>query len=360
MARPYQRKDRDGFWIRWKDGRGRWRSRRGGDTEAEAWAELDAEEWKAKGIRQGRLRENESETLEQSGRPLDEVIAEYETWLRQRRNTEAYVKEAVRCVRAVVKGIGAKCLADIKPRPVQRWLGELLTAGKSARTYNAYLIRTCGLLNWAVKFDMLEKNPLGVIDKQNERADQRNKSRALTPDEFTRLIDATPDDDRKLYYLFAGWTGLRWGEVRGVRWQDIDLAKGLLYLQAASTKARRADILPMPPELVELLQVREKHMGPVFGTSPQLRTFQRDLQRAGIEYDGARGQADRKSLRKTFCTHLAMSGTDLRTTQRLMRHSDIRLTAEVYTEVSHSEMREAVSRVSALGRKEESLGIGMA
>lgn len=98
-------------------------------------------------------------------------------------------------------------------------------------------------------------------------------------------------------------------------------------------------------------------MGRVFTSSPTHRTFQRDLTRAGIPYETERGQADRKSLRKTFGTHLAMAGVDFRLTVRLMRHSDPRLTQNVYTDPLLLDMRGAVERlerVSSVGVHEGS------
>ena len=44
-------------------------------------------------------------------------------------------------------------------------------------------------------------------------------------------------------------------------------------------------------------------------------------------------QADRKCLRKTFCTHLAMRGVDFWRAVKLMRHRDPKLTWQVYTEL---------------------------
>jgi len=80
---------------------------------------------------------------------------------------------------------------------------------------------------------------------------------------------------------------------------------------------------------------------------PTLRTWKRDLERAGIPYVTEYGQADRKSLRKTFCTHLKEVGVDIRDAQELMRHSDINLTANIYTDVRMANLKGAVGRLSA-------------
>ena len=116
-----------------------------------------------------------------------------------------------------------------------------------------------------------------------------------------------------------------------------------------STKAKRADVLPIAPDLLAELRGREKSMGPIFESSPTQRTFKRDLARAGIVYENERGQVDRKSLRKTFGTHLARAGVSFQTAVKLMRHSDPRLTMNVYTDPVLLDMRGAVSRLKGLG-----------
>lgn len=354
---PFQRKDREGWWIRFKDADGKWRTRKGGETEGEAWAKLERVNLRNRAIAEGLLNTEQAQAAEEGKRPIQSVIDEYETYLRNQRRSPAHIKEAVRCIKALVRGIGAKCLSDIKARPVERWLGKLVADGRSARTRNVYLMRTSALLNWALKREMVLRNPLRVIDKLNERVDRREVSRALTPDEFDRLIAATPDESRKLYYLLAGRVGLRWQEIRRLRWQHFDLPKGWVHLDASSTKAHRADILPLAPDVLNVLRVRGKKSGPVFTSSPQRRTFMNDLERAGVEYDHHRGQADRKSLRKTFGTHLAMAGVDFRLTVRLMRHSDPRLTQAVYTDPLLLDMQGAVERLAgtsgAHGEKEK-------
>ena len=60
---------------------------------------------------------------------------------------------------------------------------------------------------------------------------------------------------------------------------------------------------------------------------------------------------DRKSLRKTFGTHLAMAGVDLRVAVKLMRHSDPRLTMNVYTDPMLLDMKGAVEVLDAKLKK---------
>jgi integrase len=143
---------------------------------------------------------------------------------------------------------------------------------------------------------------------------------------------------------------LRWGEIRRLRWENIDLKNGWVQLRAEETKARRDDVLPLAPDLAKALKKAARPAGLVFASSPTLKTLQRDLKRAKIEYETERGQVDRKSLRKTFGTHLARAGVELQTAVKLMRHSDPKLTLNIYTDPMLLDMKAAVERIGGQGK----------
>jgi integrase len=74
------------------------------------------------------------------------------------------------------------------------------------------------------------------------------------------------------------------------------------------------------------------------------------LERAGLAYENENGQVDRKSLRKTFGTHLALAGVNFQTAVRLMRHRDPGLTARLYTDPVLLDMQGAVAGLAKLGQ----------
>ncbi len=63
-------------------------------------------------------------------------------------------------------------------------------------------------------------------------------------------------------------------------------------------------------------------------------------------------QADRKCLRKSFCTHLALRGVDLWAAVKMMRHTDPKLTIQIYTELGLLDtQKEAAKLVGIVGVK---------
>jgi len=83
---------------------------------------------------------------------------------------------------------------------------------------------------------------------------------------------------------------------------------------------------------------------------PTIETFRNDLERAGIPYKDAQGRfADFHSLRVTFCTNLQKAGVPQRVAQEIMRHSDLKLTAKVYTDTASLHTWSAIEKLPSIG-----------
>ena len=184
----------------------------------------------------------------------------------------------------------------------------------------------------------------------------------MTADEVSRLLRvAATGNCRKpkkqkeqvlIYRLLIG-TGLRSTELSLLTPNQINYEKNRLTIEAAKTKNKKADVLPMRPELVQAVKewVQEHGIKPherIFGFDSDSirRSFYRDLRLAGIERVGKDGRSvDVHSLRKTFGTMLARAGVPLTTTQRLMRHSTPLLTAKLYIDVEGGDMMDALEKI---------------
>lgn len=140
-------------------------------------------------------------------------------------------------------------------------------------------------------------------------------------------------------YLLAVWTGLRRSEIRQLTWGDVrlDTIPGHIVLRAQTTKSKRADSLPIPPPLPDALRDwQPSNAGPgdhVVNTVPLMEVLRADLALAEIPYlDKAGRYVDFHSLRVSLNTMLAAHKVSPRAAQALMRHTDPRLTAAVYTD----------------------------
>jgi integrase len=136
---------------------------------------------------------------------------------------------------------------------------------------------------------------------------------------------------------------------------QINFDRCLLRIEAAKTKNKKGDVLPMRPDLVQSIKAWvTKHAiqshERIFHFHDRLirEAFYKDLETAGIERKNSDGRSiDVHALRKTFGTMLAMAGVPLTTVQRLMRHSTPILTAQLYIDVDSVNMAQALEQLPA-------------
>ncbi len=267
--------------------------------------------------------------------PFSEVLSAWLADLERAGRDDMYRYNMRKLMEKLAAEIGWSTLASIQAGPMASWLQAARRKDKSPRTLNQYLETARAFVNWCVKRHYLEGNPLTRIDKA-ETSDKRRNRRALTLDELQRLLKIA--GRHRLLYLTAAYTGLRKDELRKLEWGDLDLdaPQPCVRLRAPATKARRDEVLPLHPSLVvELRAARPSDAAPqarVFTRLPKWATYKKHVERAGIEYYVSRGQADFHALRKTFGTMLQRAGVPMRQAMALMRHTDIKLTANIYTD----------------------------
>jgi integrase len=146
---------------------------------------------------------------------------------------------------------------------------------------------------------------------------------------------------RALIYAVALGTGLRKGEIRRLRWCDVDLERGRVTVTAASAKSRRAQSVPLNEALAGMLRTsRPGDASPTDrvvpkGAFPNTLTFHRDVEAAGIVREDQEGRVvDFHALRTTFVSWLAMTGAHPKVAQALARHASIETTMERYTDLA--------------------------
>ena len=182
---------------------------------------------------------------------------------------------------------------------------------------------------------IFQMNPVDALDRACEASDVRKERRALTLAEASRLLDVA--GPRRLFYHVLLFSGLRVSEVKALRWSDIDLVadRPVIRLRAEATKAKRADELPIHTSLRKALQRALRDgcvpLDPVFRSTPILRTWKRDLERAGIDFEDDRGRTvDRHAARTTFISWLGLCGVDPRAQIKLARHAPTGVTFKHY------------------------------
>ncbi len=279
-------------------------------------------------------------------------------------NTSKHVKLTMMRVRRVIDGCTFESLGDISAEKVKKFLDELrVKEDFGNRTYNHYLQAADSFGRWLVETNRLPRNPFLGIERLNAEVDIRHKRRALTAGEIKKLAEAARSSDRMIQtftgeqrarlYILSFMTGLRRSELASLtpRSFSLDSDPPIVTIQAACSKHRKTDVLPLHPELVMMLREwlvgmrADEFLFPKLARKKAWFMVQWDMKKAGIEYVNEHGIADFHAAgRHSHITELIRSGVSLAEARELARHSDIRMTMR-YTHIGMDDKAKAIKQL---------------
>lgn len=254
---------------------------------------------------------------------------------------------------------------------------DRMAVGKSPKTIRNVAGTLHALLRLAVERDLLARNPVEGV--RLPRVRHSTELHFLTPAELERVLLAAPhvDDEEvtqaerdqwpatRLLILTAAATGMRLGELRGLRWQDLDFGAMKVRVQHSYLRGklsppksqRSVRAIPLASRLVAELEEHHRstawnqdghyvlahpNTGRPMDDSRLLLHFKAALKRANVR------PVRLHDLRHTFATTIAASGrVPLRTLQEWMGHESI-TTTQIYAAYMPGE-DEAALLDSALG-----------
>jgi len=324
------------YWIRYTDHLGK-RVRKAASTDAGVAAKMYAEAiTTVERLRSGMIHADPAE----SKRPVKEHLADYIADMERRGRDTMYTYTIGKRIEAAETACGWKRLRDCVPSSITAYLSSLATATKrrkalAPKTVNDHRADLSAFFEWCMKNRRIESNPCAVVERTNVKSEK--KRRALSVTECQALLNAAPND-RRLVYLFLIYTGVRRGEAEQLTWGHVHMSGLSPYLELPATiaKSGKAEALPLVAPVADALNAARGDASdsqPLFAKIPDMPTFRLDLSAAGIERADERGRVVvLHSLRHSLCTMMAAAGIPMVIAQRIMRHRDIRLTAENYTD----------------------------
>jgi integrase len=251
----------------------------------------------------------------------------------------------------IIKNCNITNINDLRIERISRLIADMSLSEQTRKHYHRHLKQFSRwlYLTGRTSRDLLHKMH---IPKVTETVRPR---RSLRVEEVSMLVKTTINSDiayrgingyeRYLIYRLAIETGLRANEIRTLNVGDLDFENNTLNIKPKNEKARRGASLPLDISLSNLLKEFSSTKLPtakIFNVPERTSTMlQIDLRAAGIEYKTTDGYVDFHSLRHTFGTLLALSGTKPQVAQMLMRHSDPRLTQNLYTHLTVSDAASA-------------------
>jgi len=197
----------------------------------------------------------------------------------------------------------------------------------SPATINRCLSILSKIFNDAIRWGYLKENPMKNIPKLNEPEKGFNY---LTKEQVKKLLENASPNGRPILML-AVYTGMRKGEILALKWEHIDFEKKIIKVEETlegSTKSKKVRYIPIHPDLlIELKKLKLKSRSEyVFlaedgGMRKDFRNaLNYALKRAGLPkiriYD----------LRHTFAANFIMAGGNILTLQKILGHSDLKMT----------------------------------
>ena len=279
------------------------------------------------------------------------------------RNTGIYLKK-------ITDEIGTLRLRHVTDIHLLQIINNDASKSDSLRTKLRLVIN--GLFRQAADSKLIPANPAGFKKDKGEKNRRRRsegarksgKRRSITKTERKHILALAQTHDAGLWLMIMLYAGLRPCECRALDWRHVDFKKKLIHVED-SMKSGTMEIgdpkseagirdIPMKDELISFLRpLRGMPFQPVLVTQSgkrfnessmrsMWRSFRRDLDiHMGAKTEDGKITVSAIApdlvpycLRHTYCTDLQDAGVPINVARYLMGHSDIKLTAGIYTDTT--------------------------
>lgn len=279
-----------------------------------------------------------------------EFAPEFEAYARANNKPSEVEAKKSTLERHLVPFFGRMRLDEIGEREIERYKSKKLDGILAKKTVNNHLTMLRRMLVLARRFKLIATVPEVIWLKA-----PKPEFDFLAFDEAERLV-AAADGEWTTMILVALRTGLRHGELLGLRWEDVDLVAGKLHVRqaivrgiAGTPKSGRSREVPLSDQALTALK-RHRHLR---GELVFCRSDGKPLHRAECKWPLWRA-CKRAGLRRigwhcmrhSFASHLVMRGVPLKAVQELLGHATIEMTMR-YAHLSPNVRRDAVSVLDA-------------
>lgn len=288
----------------------------------------------------------------------------FETWMNDYKKNQVKlgtIQTYQKCYDCMVKNkIGSSLIADIRGEHIQKLYNALVQEGYKKSSIEVVAAFLNESMKQAVMNGLIERNPVKLAKLPKEKGEKKKKE-AMTKEQQAMFMKYAKDS--YLYNLFAVMlrTGMRCGEVRGLKYTDIDRKKNVIHVQRTlkrvkgagyiedtpKTKTSTRDI-PLTKEIQQLLEAQYKYWGfkvekldrYLFcnenGEALSDQRVQNEINRITkcILTDGNEfPYVTPHTFRHTFATRAIEAGMQPQILKTIMGHSSLAMTMDLYSHV---------------------------
>jgi integrase len=259
--------------------------------------------------------------------------------------------------------IGNMILADVKPLHCFNVLNQMQNSDRKSSTIDSTKNLLKRIFESALENEIVSSVPITKTMKYPGNG--KTETRWLDVDEEKLFLECAKKHKHYLNFAFILQTGLRYGELTGLKWSDIDLKRGIIHVNRSvsyfqdygdiqvrppKTQAGYRDI-PLSPIARDILKQmpKEKIVGYenyIFNEDGKpIKRSAYNMQLKRICEDIGIEPISIHKLRHTFATRCIEKGMNPKTLQKILGHSDISTTLNLYVHVSETELQREMKKV---------------
>ena len=288
-----------------------------------------------------------------------------------RKNTFARYEQIVRL--HLKPALGSKKLKTLTPAHVRALYRHKLDAGFSPRTVQYIHVTLHKALKQAVADGLVHKN---VSEAVTPPRSARKEIIPLTAEQVKTFLYAVRDSRMSGLYVLAVTTGMRQGELLGLRWADVDLEAGTLSVRRTLSMTRDGPIFTAPKTAKSrrsigltnaTVEALRRHLS---NQLAEIEAMGDEYEDQGLIFPNLRGRplhpwilaTDFKKLmeraelprirfhdlRHTFATLMLQNGEHPKVVQEMLGHATISITLDIYSHVLPNMQSAAVERLGTL------------
>tara|TARA_Y100001956_G_C4083095_1_gene169386 strand:- start:45 stop:998 length:954 start_codon:yes stop_codon:yes gene_type:complete len=243
---------------------------------------------------------------------------------------------------------GETLLKDLKRQAIQQMHTDLLEQGFSPATCDHHVKLMRHMLNLAIQWEMIDTNVCEKIPLYNKDNQVENIMTEEQQQHLLATLDSHPNRIPCLLFKFLLNTGARYREALNAKWSDIDLENRTWVIPATNSKSKRINSVPLNSAAIEVLAAMEaypKHEHIWINQRTQKKydninkTWNRIREKIGNP------ELRLHDLRHQFASNLVNNGRSLYECQKLLGHSDPKVTTR-YAHLSTKSLQEASESAS--------------
>jgi integrase len=187
---------------------------------------------------------NDNEYVEPSKILLKDFLLDWlDNSAKQKLRTSTYENHRIVIEKQIIPSLGNIKLSEIKPIQIQKFYNDKVDAGLSADyvRYMHSILRKS--FNHAVRWDMLTKNVVEVVEPP-KLVDKDFTT--WNTSEIAKFLSITEGHHYHIVYVLAVYTGMRQGEILGLRWKDCDFVNGKISVRQNLSRTKAGLIFQEP------------------------------------------------------------------------------------------------------------------